>query len=82
MITAEHPRLSLHCLPPYAADLNASEGIWCITKHHRMANHTICDLETLHAEAQRHLSDLAKDQRLLRSCFDAAKLAITICSAQ
>ena len=81
-LLADHARLTLHYLPPYAPDLNASEGIWCITKHHRMANHTISSLEQLHAEAERHLSDLGKDQQLLRSCFHAAGLAITKCSAQ
>jgi len=81
-VLVEHPRLTLHFLPPYAPDLNASEGIWCLTKHHRMANHTICDLDKLHSEAKRHLTDLGNDQRLLRSCFAAAELAITISSAQ
>jgi len=76
-VLVEHPRLMLHFLPPYAPDLNAAEGIWCITKHHRMANHTICDLDKLHSEAKRHLTDLGNDQRLLRSCFAAAELAIT-----
>jgi transposase len=81
-VLLEHPRLTLHYLPPYAPDLNAAEGIWCLTKHHRMANHTICELPTLHAEAQRHLSDVGNDQQLLRSCFEAAGLALTITSAQ
>jgi transposase len=81
-LLADHPRLSLHSLPPYAPDLNAQEGVWCLTKHHRMANHTICELETLHREAARHLCDVGSDQDLLRSCFGAAGLALTIPSAQ
>ena len=75
-VLAEHPRLRLHYLPPYAPDLNAVEAVWCLTKHHRMANHTISELDLLHQAAQRHLNDVGSDQRLLRSCFDQAGLAL------
>jgi transposase len=81
-VLIDHPRLTLHSLPPYAPDLNAVEGVWCLTKHHRMANHTICDLDTLHREAHRHLNDVGSDQQLLGSCFEGAGLALTIASAQ
>jgi transposase len=81
-LLSDHPRLTLHYLPPYAPDLNAAEGVWCLTKHHRMANHTISDLDTLHAQAQKHLTDVGNSQTLLRSCFKAAGLALTISSAQ
>jgi len=75
-LLVDHPRLRLHYLPPYAPDLNAVEGIWCLTKHHRMANHSIGELEVLHAEAKRHLDDVGHEQKLLRSCFDQAGLAL------
>jgi transposase len=75
-LLADHPRLALHYLPPYAPDLNAQEGVWCLTKHHRMANHTIEDLPTLHEEARRHLTDVGNDQALLRSCFAGAGLRL------
>jgi transposase len=81
-LLADHPRLMLHYLPPYAPDLNAQEGVWCLTKHHRMANHTMQTLDALHDEARRHLHDVGNDQRLLRSCFEGAGLALTIASAQ
>jgi transposase len=81
-LLVDHPRLTLHYLPPYAPDLNAAEGVWCLTKHHRMANHAICDLDTLHAQAQKHLTDVGNSQPLLRSCFKAAGLTLTISSAQ
>jgi transposase len=81
-VLAEHPRLTLHYLPPYAPELNAVEGVWCLAKHHRMANHTIADLAKLDAEARRHLTDIGHDQRLLRSCFEGAGLALSIPSAQ
>ena len=81
-VLAHHPRLALHYLPPYAPDLNAAEGVWSLTKYHRMANHTIGDLDVLHAEARRHLLDVAGDQRLLLSCFKGAGLAVSLDSAQ
>lgn len=81
-LLADHPRLTLHYLPPYAPDLNAAEGVWSLTKYHRMANHTICELEVLHAEARRHLSDIGQDQRLLQSCFEGAGLALSLPRAQ
>jgi transposase len=75
-LLVDHPRLSMHYLPPYAPDLNAAEGVWCLTKHHRMANHSIDDLGLLHAEAQRHLTEVGEDQQLLQSCFRQAGLAL------
>lgn len=81
-VLAEHARLTLHYLPPYAPDLNAVEGVWCLTKHHRMANHTIDNLDTLHREARRHLDDVGNSPALLRSCFKGAGLALTLPSAQ
>ena len=81
-VLAAHPRLTLHYLPPYAPDLNAAEGVWCLTEHHRMANHTIGDVDELHAEARRHLGDVGRDQKLPQSCFEGAGLAISLHSAQ
>jgi transposase len=81
-VLAAHPRLTLHYLPPYAPDLNAVEWVWCLAKHHHMANHAIDDLAQLHAEAERHLDDIGSDQDLLRSCFHGARLALLIPSAQ
>jgi transposase len=75
-VLAEHPRLMLHYLPPYAPDLNAVEAVWSLTKYHRMANHGINELEALHQEARRHLDDVGQDQCLLRSCFEQAQLAL------
>ena len=81
-VLAVHPRLAVHYLPPYAPDLNAAEGVWSLTKYHRMANHTIDDLDALHAEARRHLAEVGGDQALLASCFKGAGLAISLDSAQ
>jgi transposase len=81
-VLADHPRLTLHYLPPYAPDLNAAEGVWSLTKYHRMANHGIEELDHLHAEARRHLSDVGGNQDLLRSCYKGAGLALSLPSAQ
>ena len=81
-LLSDHPRLTFHYLPPYAPDLNASEGIWCQAKHHRMANHTIDRLDQLLSETQRHLNDIAGEQRLLQACFKEAGLALYQPSAQ
>jgi transposase len=81
-VLADHPRLTLHHFPPYAPDPNPAEGVWCIAKHHRMANHTIGELDHLHAEAERHLEAAGRDERLLRSCFAGAGLAVSLASAQ
>jgi transposase len=81
-VLAANPRLTLHYLPPYAPDLNAVEGAWCLSKYHRMANHSIDSVEALHAEAARHLEDIGRDQALLRSCFEGAGLTLTLERAQ
>lgn len=81
-VVSANPRLTLHYLPPYAPDLNAQEGVWCLAKYHRMANHTIGELDELHRQARRHLGEIGADQNLLRSCFQGAGLALSLASAQ
>jgi putative transposase len=78
---AQHPRLTLHYLPGYAPDLNPAEAVWSIAKHHRMANHSINDLDALHAEARRHLNDIGSDPNLLGSCFKTAGLEFALSQA-
>jgi transposase len=81
-VVEANPRLTLHHLPPYAPDLNPAEGVWSLTKYHRMANHTIGEVDALHAEAKRHLDDVGDEPDLLRSCFAGAGLALSLPSAQ
>lgn len=80
-LAAQHPRLTLHYLPGYAPDLNPTEAVWSIAKHHRMANHSINDLDTLHLEAKGHLDAIGSDQRLLQSCFKTAGLDLALSQA-
>jgi len=81
-VVESNPRLQLHYLPPYAPDLNAAEGVWSISKYHRMANHNLDTLDGLYQEASKHLNDIARDPNLLRSCFAGADLTLTIERAQ
>jgi transposase len=80
-LAGQHPRLTLHYLPGYAPDLNPTEAVWSIAKHHRMANHSINDLQALHAEARRHLDDIGSDPKLLCSCFRTAGLDLALSQA-
>jgi putative transposase len=73
-VLRDHPRLSIVYLPSYAPDLNPVETLWCLTKYHRMANHSLDTLDGLLREAQRHVADVASEPSLLRACFASAKL--------
>ncbi len=77
-LAREHPRLTLHYLPPYAPDLNPVESLWSQAKYHRMANHAIDDLETLESEARRHVTEIASEQHLLTACFESAELPLAL----
>jgi transposase len=81
-VVEANPRLTLHSLPPYAPDLNPAEGVWSLTKYHRMANHSIGEVDALHAEAARHLTDVGDEPALLLSCFAGAGLAVSLPRAQ
>jgi transposase len=81
-LVSANPRLRVHYLPPYAPDLNAVEPLWSLTKYHRMANHSIDNLDELHATAKRHVDAVSSEQHLLQSCFKAAGLALSLPRAQ
>jgi putative transposase len=70
------PRLEILYLPSYAPDLNPVEGLWCLTKYHRMANHNLDTLDSLLAHAQRHVEEVSAQQQLLRACFKIANLPL------
>lgn len=81
-LLSDHPNLHLHYLPGYAPDLNPAEMLWCLSKHHRMANHAIDNVEELSREAQRTISQVADSSTLKQSCFAHAGLALSQPSAQ
>lgn len=68
-------RLWLEALPPYAPDLNPIELVWCMSKYHRLANHTLADIERLQEAAQHAVDEVALESRLLHSCIRNAGLA-------
>jgi transposase len=70
-----YPQVRLHPLPPYAPDLNPAEGVWSLTKYHRMCNREIDNLETLHQEAEKAVADVAAHPDLLHACIRHAGLA-------
>ena len=77
-----NPRLTLHYLPPYAPDLNPAEGVWCLTKYHRMANHTIGEARRACTPRPAALGRRRPRPGLLRSCFEGAGLAVSLHRAQ
>jgi transposase len=81
-VIASGGRLTIEHLPSYAPDLNPVEGLWCLTKYHRMANHGIDNVEELHAEAKRHVDAVGSEERLLKSCFGIAKLNLPEANAR
>jgi hypothetical protein len=72
----QRPNLHVHHLPGYAPELNPAEMLWCLSKHHRMANHAVGDVPELHAEAERCVNEVAGEQSLLESCHTHAGLAL------
>lgn len=67
-------RLHLEALPPYAPDLNPIELVWCMSKYHRLANHTLADIERLQEAAQHAVDEVAMETNLLHSCIRNAGL--------
>ncbi len=61
---ADHPHVHIERLPAYAPELNPIEGLWCNSKHHRMANHQIADLDQLTVAAQEATAQAAEPHLL------------------
>jgi transposase len=68
--------LRVETLPPYAPDLNPVEWLWRHLKEVEMANLTCRDLEELHQEYHLAVGRIRGKTRLIRSCFEGAKLSI------
>ena len=65
-------------LPPYAPELNPVEPFWAYLKMNPLANHAACDVEELHARAERHSAAIAENQSLLRSFLKATPLSLRL----
>jgi transposase len=69
-------RFEFEWLPGYAPDLNPVEPAWSRTKYTDLANYAPQDLLELEVRAEMAMEDTQRDQPLLRSFFQAARLKI------
>ena len=69
-------RLTAEFLPAYAPELNPVETFWGLLKVHRLGNHGLFDVSTLHRRLNYHNGRLRGDQRLLRGCVEHAGLSL------
>lgn len=76
MFLAKHPRLQIEWFPAYAPELNPDEHVWTILKYHRMANHGLFDVETIHRRLHYHSRRLRESQDLLWSCIEHSELPL------
>jgi transposase len=75
---AQHPRLHIEYLPPYAPELNPLEYGWGWMKMNPLANRCAGDLDELTHMAHTAQHKLARNQPLLASFLHAAKLPIRL----
>jgi putative transposase len=73
-VLAEHPRLRLERLPPYAPELNPVEYLWEHLKHGKLPNFTPDDVFQLDAVLQRHLKRAKRDHNRLRGFYNHSHL--------
>ena len=62
-------RLELHCLPPYAPDLNPDEFGWSHLKTNGTSKKPLRKNESLKQRVTDDLSNIKKDNKLIRSFF-------------
>jgi transposase len=74
-LCADHPRLSIDPLPPYAPELNPVEPAWNYAKDKRMANYPPADVPTLEARVCECLEEARHDQDRLRSFLVSTPLS-------
>lgn len=63
-------------LPPYAPDLNPDEQLWRHTKYAELANYIPDDVKALGRAVRRSIRRTGRQQPLLRSFFEHAKLKL------
>ncbi len=73
-VLSDHPLLELHYLPPYAPELNPIEGLWCLSKHHRLANYCPRELGELVQTAKATTTDVGNNADLLMACICETRL--------
>ncbi len=68
-VVDNHRQLEINFLPPYAPDLNPIEGLWCVSKYHRLANYCPQELDELAATAAKTTEQVAQRPDLLHACI-------------
>jgi transposase len=71
-----HPRARIEFLPPYAPELNPVEGIWSHLKMNPLANLAPHDADDLARVACRHVENMQRRHRLLRSMIRRTDLSL------
>ena len=73
-LCADFPRVDLNLLPPYAPELNPTEGLWNFEKDKELCNFVPRDVRELHDVVDGHLREVRHDQDRLRSFFASTPL--------
>ena len=69
-------RIDIEWLPAYAPELNPTEQVWTPSKYGDLANFIPDDVRDLGRAIRQALRRRVKQQKLLRSCFEHAKLKL------
>ncbi|MBX9678677.1 MAG: transposase [Gemmataceae bacterium] len=75
-LVADHPRLQIELLPPYAPELNPVEQIWSYVKWHKMSNFAPHDTAELEQRLFEELDLCRVDQDRLKSFWRASALPL------
>lgn len=75
-VLAQHRRLHLEALPPYAPELNPVEQVWKWLKYDQLCNFAAADAGQLEREAIAHLRAIQGDQEQLREFFHNSDLPL------
>jgi transposase len=75
-VLADHPRLKLESLPPYAPELNPVEHLWSHLKWARLNNFAPNDAVELDRAIGPALKKTRQEQPLLLGCWRGAKLQL------
>ena len=73
-LAADHPRLDMHFLPPYAPEFNPAEPLWKHAKVDELGNYVPLDVPQLDRAIHGCLDEVSQDQPRLRSFFATAEL--------
>ena len=75
-VLAKRKGVEVYWLPKYAPELNPVEGLWANGKEVKLRGVVSDDIDDLEVETAIALEDIAHDQRLLRSFFNATPLSV------